>query len=108
MEECSIEGRPGLSRAQPCRQLDSPVWASGREVLAGEKHLGDVSLCTEFKTRAQVGWEEKGGRASFVGRAGREPSLGRGVLAKARGNPGLRTFQSGRNQANIVKQLSFS
>ena len=71
------------SLAHPGRQLDGPVWASGREILAGEKHLGDVSLWTEFKTRAQVRWEDKDGRASFVGGAGREPSLGRGVLAKA-------------------------
>lgn len=34
---------------------------------------------------SQVGWEEKGGRASFVDGAGREACLplGRGVLAKA-------------------------
>ena len=67
----SLEG----SLPRPCRLLDSPVWASGREVLAGEKHLSDVSLWTGFKTRAQVRSGRREGRGEQALWAGQAENL---------------------------------
>ena len=98
----SLEG----SLPRPCRLLDSPVWASGREVLAGEKHLSDVSLWTGFKTRAQVRSGGREGRESKLCGQGRQRTLsGEGRVGQGLRKPWVKNLSVWQKSSQYCKAI---